>query len=220
MKLVEYIGRKDRLSFIDAIPFLLQVYFSAHNWNVGDSIGIIFNKKFEYILNDVLIKNVKNKIIYGEVVYDYVCDGDDIPALNQNTGEYDIELKMDRSYVLIDSMIKFVLNDIGGDWQLQNELRELVQIDGKLEPMADLDGKYDPKIDKHVCQGIARTLWDLYPSMTLKDMANHRAVQVYGNGGQYRDPKTVPGWLSEVDPRPEEKRRGPKKKSISDDGED
>ncbi|MCM0084457.1 hypothetical protein L4X63_23035 [Geomonas sp. Red32] len=65
-------------------------------------------------------------------------------------------------------------------------------------------------IDKEVCQGIARTLWDSSPDMTIEQMRDHKAIQVYGSGKLYKGDNTLRGWLREVDPRTH--KTGPKKK--------
>jgi len=71
----------------------------------------------------------------------------------------------------------------------------------------------DNQVDRLVCQGIAKTLWDINPDMTIEDMVNHKAVQIYGNAKLYTEPETIRKWLREVDPRDPDKKTGPKKKS-------
>ena len=56
------------------------------------------------------------------------------------------------------------------------------------------------QIDKLVCQAISRTLWDIYPVMTISAMCQHDAIQIYGNGKQYIGEHTLRGWISEVAP--------------------
>jgi len=126
------------------------------------------------------------------------------------------ELNMYMSRVDLKSLGAFLISDLEDISFIPDEFKHLVGDMILPSTSTVLDTKYDPKTDKLVCQGIARTLWDINPKMTLKDMTNHKAIQVYGNGCQYKDPKTLPGWLSEVDPRPEDQRRGPKKKTEND----
>jgi len=64
-------------------------------------------------------------------------------------------------------------------------------------------------IDKEVCQGIAKTLWDGKPDMTIEEMRDHKAIQVYGSGKLYSGDTTLRRWLSEVDQR--KVKTGPKK---------
>ena len=59
--------------------------------------------------------------------------------------------------------------------------------------------------DKRDCQQIARELWAEHPEWIQADLLKHPRIKSYVT--QWK-PKTVPGWLSEVDPRPKERRRG------------
>lgn len=219
MKFTEFITRTQNISFAEAISLLLPVYVNAHNWNIDDSIEKVFENKRDYIINIVLIKNINDKVIVGEVVYDYIRDEDGFPYEDEVTGKPIYELKECKSYANAKNLFAYVINDINEPSYIPDAIIEFSGI--KIETLdKKFELKYDQRIDKPVCQGIARTLWDIYPDTTLKDMSNHNAIQMYGNGRHYKDPKTVPGWLSEVDPRPEDKRRGPKKKNVSDEGED
>ena len=56
------------------------------------------------------------------------------------------------------------------------------------------------QIDKIVCQAIARTLWDIYPTMTISDMTKHLAIQNHGGGKNYKGAHTLREWLSDVAP--------------------
>lgn len=64
------------------------------------------------------------------------------------------------------------------------------------------------QIDKLVCQAIGSTLWDIYPNMTIADMCDHKAIQIYGNGKQYKGAHTLRDWLSTVAPPEVKNRRG------------
>ena len=68
------------------------------------------------------------------------------------------------------------------------------------------------QIDKQLCQAIARTLWHDNPNLTIKEICNHHAIQFFGNGRLYSGKNTLPDWISEVDPRPAEQKRGRPKK--------
>lgn len=69
------------------------------------------------------------------------------------------------------------------------------------------------QLHKQLCQAIAKTLWDIQPDMTIEEMKTHSAIQEYGGGKNYTGKNTLRDWLSEVDPRPAERKRGaPKKK--------
>ncbi|MGH8403837.1 MAG: hypothetical protein ACRESO_10630, partial [Gammaproteobacteria bacterium] len=63
------------------------------------------------------------------------------------------------------------------------------------------------QLDKAACQGIARTLWDSDPTLTIQALSTHPAIQRHGNGAHYKE-KTLRKWLSEVDPRSLEAKTG------------
>lgn len=71
------------------------------------------------------------------------------------------------------------------------------------------------QIDRLVCQAIARTLWDIYPNMTIADMCKHDAIQRYGNGKLYGGVHTLRDWLSEIAPDNIKGKKGRPKKSES-----
>ena len=56
------------------------------------------------------------------------------------------------------------------------------------------------QIDKLLCQAISRTLWSLFPEMTIASMCKHEAIQIFGNGKQYKGAHTLRDWISEVAP--------------------
>lgn len=67
--------------------------------------------------------------------------------------------------------------------------------------------------DYELCRAIASTLWLLDPSMTIKDVAKHEAVQRFGNGRLYKGRDTIPNWINDLCPTPKEKRAGRPKKT-------
>jgi hypothetical protein len=69
------------------------------------------------------------------------------------------------------------------------------------------------QIDKLLVQAVAKTLWDIDPDMNISQLARHKAIQVYANGGLYTGKHTLRNWISEVDPRADGEKRGrPKNK--------
>lgn len=56
------------------------------------------------------------------------------------------------------------------------------------------------QIDRLVCQAVAKTLWDVYPTMTITAMSKHTAILEYGGGKLYTGKNTLRNWLSEVAP--------------------
>lgn len=45
-------------------------------------------------------------------------------------------------------------------------------------------------------------------------MADSKAIQFYGNGKQYTDPKTIKSWISEVDPQRKTRNTGRPKDMV------
>lgn len=66
-------------------------------------------------------------------------------------------------------------------------------------------------IDQSLCQAIAKTLWDIHPTMTIAAMTKHPAILRYGNGGLYKGKNTLRDWLSPVAPEQVKKPGRPKK---------
>jgi len=92
-------------------------------------------------------------------------------------------------------------------YQLPYEFKAFI---GIYEKESNLNTKEQDRIDREVCQGIARTLWDYHPGMEIEEMVDHKAIQIYGSGRLHSRDATLRRWLSEVDPRAV--KRGRKKK--------
>ncbi|RFC35903.1 MAG: hypothetical protein DID92_2727743824 [Candidatus Nitrotoga sp. SPKER] len=71
------------------------------------------------------------------------------------------------------------------------------------------------QIDKLVCQAVAKTLWDVYPTMTITAMSEHTAILEYGGGKLYTGKNTLRNWLSEVAPDSVRKPGRPKSKKLN-----
>lgn len=54
-----------------------------------------------------------------------------------------------------------------------------------IEPPLILKSLLPVQKDKLVCQAIAKTLWDIFPTMTITAMSQHTAVLEYGGGKLY-----------------------------------
>jgi len=89
-------------------------------------------------------------------------------------------------------------------YQLPYEFKQFI---GIVEVEKRITQRVAERIDKAVCQGIGRTLWDEYPEMTNEDMQYHPAIQIYGGGKGYPADTTLRRWLSKVDPRTVKKGR-------------
>jgi hypothetical protein len=98
-------------------------------------------------------------------------------------------------------------------YHLPDELKALVPKDDPVAPQNDKKLRPD-QLAKIKCQAIAQTLWSLIPDMTIEDMKRHPAILEFGDGKNYPGKNTIRDWLSEVDPRPDELKTGPKKASA------
>ena len=90
---------------------------------------------------------------------------------------------------------------------MPHEFKVLIGIEESVET---LNEKQQQQRDREVCQGIAKTLWDAYPDMTIEDMLDRNEIQKYGSGKLYSRDTTLRRWLSGVDLRKD--KTGPKKK--------
>ena len=61
---------------------------------------------------------------------------------------------------------------------------------------------------KLLSQAVAKTLWDIYPDMTIEAMCDHPSIQEYGAAKSYDKAKTVKKWLTEVAPEHVRKQTG------------
>ena len=73
-------------------------------------------------------------------------------------------------------------------------------------------GLRQSQICKQVCQAVAKTLWSIYPDFTIEQIKSHHAIQEFAGGKVYNGKNTLRDWISEVDPRPAESKRGRKKR--------
>lgn len=99
------------------------------------------------------------------------------------------------------------------DFQLPPKLLEYMGLGEESDNDNKRPASRASQLHKQLCQAIAKTLWDIQPDMTIEEMKNHPAIQEHGQGKSYTGKNTLRDWLSEVDPRPAERKRGaPKKK--------
>ena len=61
--------------------------------------------------------------------------------------------------------------------------------------------------DRQLCQAIARTLWDVDPTLTIAALTKHPSILKYGNGAHYKS-KTLHTWIAEIDPRDKKEETG------------
>jgi len=92
----------------------------------------------------------------------------------------------------------------------------VLRIENLITTSAELDNLKNPsnhkakqnQIDKELCQAVARTLWYIYPTMTIEAITKHKAILNYANGSIYTGKNTLRDWIREVDPRPKEQKIG------------
>ena len=130
MRFSEFVADKENIWLQDAIPLLQLIYVNSHNWSVDDSIQKVIDGKRKYVTSNLLVHNITNKIIKGELVYEYICDDEGNPcAVDPDTEEFATELRLDKSYVNIKSLINQVVNDIKDASLITDELLVIAGID-------------------------------------------------------------------------------------------
>ncbi|AOU26017.1 TPA: hypothetical protein P5J75_001958 [Legionella pneumophila] len=107
---------------------------------------------------------------------------------------------------------KELLNDqLESIFQRRNEYEHSIEQDAHHVEVSgnEIEKKLRPSQKaKIACQAIARVLWDSHPTMTIEEMKVHPAILKHGYGSYYSGKNTLRDWLSEVDPRPKNKKTG------------
>ena len=100
-------------------------------------------------------------------------------------------------------------------WYSDSEIKSLSsQHKPQQEPVSEPKLR-DSQIDRLLCRAIAQTIWHLQPDTNIKEMVEHHAIQIFGNAKQYKSQKNIRSWISDLDPRPAEKKTGrPRKKTT------
>lgn len=115
------------------------------------------------------------------------------------------EIDMGKSNVIPGKFIEWINNK---GYKIPYEFKAFIGVEEKVRVINE---KLQYEIDKAVCQGIARTLWDEYPEMTIEHMQDHHAIQVYGSGKMCCADTTLRRWLGGADTRTV--KRGRKRKT-------
>jgi hypothetical protein len=130
MRFSEFVASKENVCLQDMIPLLELIYVNSHDWSADDSIQRVIAGKRKYVTTNVLVHNITNEIIKGELVYEYICDDEGNPcAVDPDTEEFATELRLDKSYVNIISLINYVVNDIKDASLITDELPVIAGID-------------------------------------------------------------------------------------------
>lgn len=83
---------------------------------------------------------------------------------------------------------------IPGSSHIEEEPSNYEPIQIKVQPLRPT------QIDKLVCQAIAKTLWDIFPTMNITAMSEHPAILEHGGGKLYTGKNTLRDWVREVAP--------------------
>ena len=67
MRFSEFIADKENVWLQDVIPLLQLIYVNSHDWSVDDSIPKVIASKRKYVTTNVLVHNITDKIIEGEL---------------------------------------------------------------------------------------------------------------------------------------------------------
>jgi len=114
MNYYEFVTRKNYLSFNEAIKVLLPIYVNAHNWNVDETIGMVYDRKNKYILNSILLGGINNKRLTGSIIYSEVYDSGGFPVIDPVYGDILEELNYVQSKVDLKSLLEFIVDDLKG----------------------------------------------------------------------------------------------------------
>lgn len=130
MRFSEFVANKENVCLQDVIPLLQLIYLNSHDWSTDDSIQRVMHSKRKYVITYVLVHNITSNTIKGELVYDYICDDEGNPcAIDPDTEEFATELNLDKSYVNLNSLIKYVVNDTKDASLITDELPVIAGID-------------------------------------------------------------------------------------------
>ncbi len=189
----EYWLTKDVWSANQAIVFVVNHNLFNRSWKEDDDWNNISRTMFD----EITIK------LLGEEL-GVVFSKKTVSLAGYVNGEYQSsKLIIDESDVIPKEFIKWLSKQ---GYAMPFEFQSFIGLE---EDEVSLRQRDREKIDKHVCQGIARTLWDICPDTTIEKMADEKAIQKYGSGRLYSTETTLRRWISEVDPR--KKKTGPKR---------
>jgi len=146
MRLSELIVKRKTTRFSSAVPLLLHIYMDAHNWNADDYIGETYHRKKDYIINNILVANIKKKKIVGNLIYSLAYDADNYPVLDENTGYHVEELDLEKSDVNIIDLIHWIVDDLKDISLIPDDLLIAAGIESPKRNRSDSSSKADPKI--------------------------------------------------------------------------
>lgn len=71
----------------------------------------------------------------------------------------------------------------------------------------------DKQKHRVLCREIAQALWKESPQLSIADICKHEAIRRFGGGRYYAKPDTLRDWIKDLDPRPEESKKGGRPRS-------
>jgi len=188
MTYFEYMKRR-QISYEKLIDCFTEWYLMCRDWKDGDKRHIEKDKARNLIVDAIEDAYLEEKL-EGDGIF-YAKDGSKIDYTH-----YTISIRSVANY-----LIGRILNK---RFEAPRDFLSLLKGERAYTRMLR-----EHEIDKSVCQAVAMTLWDIDPDMEIEQLSEHQAIQKHGKGKLYTDPKTVRGWLSEVDVR--RRKRGRKK---------
>lgn len=192
-----------------------EYFLTKRSWDAEFAIQLIvdyakFTRAWELSDNfSTFVSGMRSKII-SQISEDKAWHIFTVKAVNpagfdRFTGEFiEEQLCIERSIVDPKEFIRWAHSK---GYQMPYEFKCFIGVEEKEEKMTE---KTEERIDRAVCQGIGRTLWDIYPNMTIEEMQYLKAIQVYGGGKGYTGEGTLRRWLRVYDPR--KVKTGPKTK--------
>lgn len=212
----------------------LSIWEVAHRWHgidpnksdpldlplvVQDSLrhlcGAVLNGEVSLYVTDVIEANDENNNYYREVRYYPV---EELPIALQSCAfsrEYD-KSNLDDHLISRQNLFERSIHGTGEFPDFWEDEKLITDLGGVFVGEADQERQKQPSqnsslFDQSLCKAIAKTLWDIFPKMTIEAMTKHPAILKYGNGALYKGKNTLRDWLSPVAPADVKKPGRPKK---------
>jgi hypothetical protein len=182
----------DPFRLVDGVALLLDYYLQARKWQPNEdhrTVRISYKTKIQCLIS----KSIKlEDLIEASYKDDNDFQNDDLSIFDLCGSTIDPVV-----------FIKFAHSH---DLDLPNELLEYADLKVKDKLTYDY-------IDKMSCQAVAKALWDEHPDMTIEEIINHKAIQIYA-GGKTKSQSTLRKWVSAADTRDSKTKPGPDKKAY------
>lgn len=193
-------------------------------WNAGEAINLladyyklnrawqpyedVYNILTEYRTKIANMLNDADKSLFSKCSRELLGYGEIVPVNNECDSCEPVEFNLGKLIIEdCDVYFKVFLS-----WAFDNKLllpSEFKEFIGIYDLDEITNQKVQEKNDKQTCQAVGKTIWSFSPNMTIEEMIDHKAIQIYASGRLYGRDTTLRRWLSEVDPR--ENKTGKKK---------